>query len=65
MNINRLRPTGVKKENLDFWLSGVVHDAVRDAIEAGMPRREAYELIAKVAEMIHPLGPYQGRTEKR
>lgn len=41
MNINRLRPTGVAKEDLAFWLSGVIWDAIRDAREAGLSNREA------------------------
>lgn len=50
MNINRLRPTGVKSENLDVWLSSVIHDAIRDAREAGMPQREIATLLGIIAK---------------
>ena len=36
MNLNRLRPTGVKREDLDVWPPGVVNAAIRDAREAGL-----------------------------
>ena len=51
MNINRLRPTGVKPENLDLWLSGVVNDAIRDAVEAGLPSKDAVQLIRTLLKM--------------
>lgn len=56
MNINRLRPVGVKKENLDVWLSSVVHDAIRDALEAGMPASEAHQLLKTITDMHDPQG---------
>ena len=56
MNLNRLRPTGVAKEDLDDWLSGVIHDACRDAIEAGMPERDVHQLLETIARMHHPMG---------
>lgn len=49
MNINRLRPTGVKRENLDIWLSSVIHDAIRDAKEAGLNDQEAAMLLRSIA----------------
>jgi hypothetical protein len=58
MNINRLRPKGVKKENLDLWLSSVVNDACRDALEAGMPERDVYNLLVSITNMHHPHGRY-------
>lgn len=56
MNMNRLRPTGVKKEDLDLWLSSVIHDACRDALEAGMGAREVHQLLLTITEMHHPVG---------
>jgi hypothetical protein len=55
MNINRLRPTGVKKENLDLWLSSVIHDACRDALEAGMSERAVYQLLLTITKMHRPI----------
>lgn len=55
MNINRLRPTGVKKENLDMWLSSVIHDAIRDAREAGLSDRS-------IAHMMHSIARDADRT---
>jgi len=59
VNINRLRPTGVKKENLDLWLSGVIHDAIRDAREAGLDDRSIAHLVRNVArsECRHAMIP--------
>jgi hypothetical protein len=54
MNMNRLRPTGVK--DLALWLSSVIHDAVRDAQEAGMSEGEAHRLLKTIADMHDPLG---------
>jgi hypothetical protein len=48
VNINRLRPTGVKPENLDLWLSGVVWDAIRDAREAGLSRQVVADLLQSI-----------------
>lgn len=62
MNINRLRPTGVKRENLDVWLSSVVHDAIRDAEEAGMPPAEIYQLLQTVTDMHRPYGYRRNTT---
>jgi len=56
MNLNRLRPTGVKEENLDLWLSSVIHDAIRDAIEAGMSQRAAHDLLTAITNMHDPMG---------
>jgi hypothetical protein len=56
MNLNRLRPTGVK--DLELWLSGVIHDAIRDALEAGMSQREAHQLLKTITNMHHPYGKY-------
>lgn len=58
MNLNRLRPNGVKKENLDLWFSSVVNDACRDALEAGMSERDIYNLLVTLANMHHPHGRY-------
>lgn len=55
MNLNRLRPTGVKREDLDVWLSGIIHDAIRDAEEAGMPARDIYQLLQTITNMHHPI----------
>jgi len=56
--MNRLRPTNVDKDNLDLWLSGVIHDACRDAIEAGLPERSVHQLLKTITDMHHPLGKY-------
>ena len=50
MNINRLRPVGVKRDDLDIWLSSVVWDAIRDAREAGMDDRHVADLMAVIAK---------------
>lgn len=60
MNINRLRPKGVKKENLDLWLSSVINDAIRDAIEAGLSEMDAYQILKSLTDMHHPYG-YRNR----
>ena len=62
MNLNRLRPTGVKKDDLDSWLSGVIHDAVRDVLEAGMPEREVHELLVTITKMHDPKGYRRPRS---
>lgn len=56
MNMNRLRPTGVKREDLDVWLSGVINDAIRDASEAGLDDTTIYFLLKNYAESNHPYG---------
>lgn len=56
MNINRLRPTGVQKENLDVWLSSVILDAIRDALEAGMSERQVHDLLITITKMHNPMG---------
>lgn len=56
MNLNRLRPTGVKREDLDVWLSGVVNDAIRDAREAGLDEATIYHLLKTFTETNHPHG---------
>lgn len=56
MNMNRLRPTGVKRENLDVWLSGVIHDAIRDASEAGLDAATLYHLLKNITDTNHPYG---------
>ena len=56
MNLDRLRPTGVKCEDLDVWLSGVVNDAIRDAREAGLDEAAIYHLLKTFTETNHPLG---------
>jgi hypothetical protein len=52
--MNRLRPK--KGEDLAYFLSSVVHDAVRDCLEAGMSQREAHDLLKIITESQHPLG---------
>ncbi len=64
MNINRLRPTGVARENLDLWLSGVIQDAIRDAQEAGMPQSEVYSLLKTITAQAHPYGSKEGFREQ-
>lgn len=61
MNINRLRPTGVKREDLDVWLSSVVNDAIRDAREAGLDEFSIYHLLKTFTETNHPYG-YANRS---
>lgn len=56
MNLNRLRPTGIKREDLDVWLSSVIHDAIRDAREAGLDDTTIHTLLKTVTEMNHPYG---------
>lgn len=56
MNMNRLRPTGVKREDLDVWLSGVINDAIRDAREAGLDETAIYHLLKNYAHFNHPYG---------
>lgn len=51
MRIDRLRPTEKDKEDLGLWLSGVVNDALRDAIEAGLNPAEAAGIVTKLAEV--------------
>jgi predicted DNA-binding transcriptional regulator YafY len=51
MNINRLRPVGVARENLDVWLSSVILDAMRDATEAGMSDEDAHRLVRVISEL--------------
>lgn len=63
MNLNRLRPIGIAKENLDLWLSSVINDAVRDAVEAGLPREHAYQILKAIAQTEHPLGYNVGKKE--
>jgi hypothetical protein len=60
VNINRLRPIGVARENLDLWLSGVIYDAIRDAQEAGLPQSEVYALLRTITAQEHPLGSKEG-----
>ena len=43
MNMDRLRPPKDCRD-LDLWLSGVINDAIRDAIEAGCPTRDALRI---------------------
>jgi len=56
MNMNRLRPTGVSKGNLDAWLSSVIHDACRDAQEAGMSDDDVYQLLVVITKQLNPQG---------
>jgi hypothetical protein len=62
VNINRLRPTGVKRDNLVVWLSSVVHDAIRDAEEAGMPSTEIHQLLQTITDMHRPYGQRRSTT---
>jgi hypothetical protein len=50
VNIDRLRPTEADKDQLDLWLSGVINDALRDAVEAGLPRRQAGRIAVLLGE---------------
>lgn len=52
MNINRLRPDGVKPENLDLWLSGVIWDAIRDARKAGLDVRFIAHLLVSILASV-------------
>lgn len=54
--MNRLRPESVKRENLDLWLSGVIHDAIRDAQEAGLSATETHQLLKTITDMNAPYG---------
>jgi hypothetical protein len=65
MNMNLLRPVGVRKEDLELWLSSVIHDACRDAQEAGMPEREIHELLKTITSMHHPLGSMGAAADRR
>ena len=60
MNINRLRPTGVK--DLALWLSSVIHDAIRDAQEAGMSESEAHQLLKTITDMHDPFGTFRRKS---
>lgn len=54
MNINRLRPK--PGEDLGLWLSGVINDAIRDALEAGMPKDEVWIMLSSYARGEDPTG---------
>jgi hypothetical protein len=54
MNINRLRPTGVK--DLAGWLSSVVNDAARDAREAGLSETMVHHILKSLADAYDPMG---------
>lgn len=49
MNINRRRPK--QGEDLILWLSGVLHDAVKDALDGGLAPSVAHEMVLSVARM--------------
>ena len=51
MNINRLRPTEVDKDQLDLWLSGVINDALKDANDAGLDPNFAGQIAVKLGLM--------------
>lgn len=51
MNPLRLRPVGVKPENLALWLSGVLNDAIRDASEAGLSQTEIVHILRSLETM--------------
>lgn len=59
--MNRLRPTGVKKEDLDLWLSRVIWDAIRDASEAGLDGSTIHFMLKSITDSNHPYG-YQHRS---
>jgi hypothetical protein len=63
MNLNRLRPLNVEKDNLDLWLSSVIHDAVRDALEAGISAQQVYDLLKTITAMHNPRG-YESRKSE-
>lgn len=50
MRIDRVRPTEKDKEDLALWLSGVVNDALRDAIEAGLPPEDAESIVTRLGK---------------
>lgn len=54
MNPNRLRPVDVPKERLSAWLSDVIHDACRDATDAGMTDEDVHRLLGIVMKMYAP-----------
>jgi hypothetical protein len=54
MNINRLRPK--LGEDLALFLSGVINDAMRDAVEAGLPNHEAVRIAFSLAQSWQTCG---------
>ena len=50
MKIDRIRPTGVPVEDLDLWLSCLIHDAVRDTLEAGLDPQSASLMLDHIAD---------------
>lgn len=63
MNMNRLRPT--KGGDLSLWLSGVIHDAIRDAKEAGLSSQTVYDLLKIITESEHPVATVKLVEERR
>lgn len=57
MNMNRLRPPKDCKD-LDLWLSGVINDAMRDAVEAGLE-------VCSAAGIAETLAESWGRQDSR
>jgi hypothetical protein len=63
--MNRLRPTGVRRDDLGLWLASVIDDAIRDAREAGLEQVQIHALLKTFAEQEHPLGLEFGRIAER
>jgi hypothetical protein len=59
MRMDRQRPNEADKKDLAFWLSCLIHDACRDAREAGMPDRQIHDLLKIITDAHHPMG-YDG-----
>lgn len=65
MRMDRQRPTEGDKKDLAFWLSCLIHDACRDAREAGMPERQIHDLLKSITDSHHPLGRMGVEHDKR
>ena len=50
MDINRSRPP--KNGDVALWLSGVINDALRDAVEAGLCEEEATGIAVSLARSV-------------
>ncbi len=53
MHMNRRKPA--QGEDLADFLSGVVWDAIRDALDAGMPEAEIHALMRYIAAQSDPM----------
>jgi hypothetical protein len=54
VNINRLRPKPA--EDLMFWLSDLIHDAVRDVEQAGLAPRKIKLMLTLIAHQLPTAG---------